>query len=192
MRRSISCIAGIPLLAVPALAGCSGPDRGQEQVAMAAGASQQAGTHPALSTVDSYFLDQAAQQGLMEAEISGIAQERASGAVQTLAADMVRDYTWVNDSLGKLDAAKSVTPPNTLTPSQQQTLSHLATLRGANFDRQYLDQQATAHQHVIELYRNETQQGTDPDLRAFAERVLPRLEQHQAMIEKLGGQPASG
>lgn len=146
----------------------------------------------AATAADTSFIDQAARGGAAEVHAGQMAETSANRAdVRSLARTMVRDHTWINEKLALAAKAMGVSAPTTPDAQQQQMIGQLQGLHGASFDHQYLDQQATAHQAAVALFRTEAEHGTDPTLKALANLVLPRLEAHLSMVEKLGGRPAT-
>ncbi len=149
-------------------------------------------TTPAASNPDSTFVEQAARAGLAEVQEGQLAEKKAHRtAVRSLAKTMVRDHDWINEKLTMIAKMKNIPAPTAPDDAQQQMISALQGARGSAFDRQFLDQQAAMHASAVQLFRTESEQGADPDLKAFAARVLPRLEEHRSMVEKLGGHPAT-
>jgi putative membrane protein len=52
-------------------------------------------------------------------------------------------------------------------------------LLGADFDRAYLKEAgASEHEKAVKLFEHESQRGTGADLRAFAAKLLPGIQEH--------------
>ena len=49
----------------------------------------------------------------------------------------------------------------------------------------YLKNQMSAHESTVKLFQDEAQSGQDPDIKAFASRTLPTLEDHLSSIKGL-------
>jgi putative membrane protein len=64
-------------------------------------------------------------------------------------------------------------------------MEHLASLNGADFDKACGLHAVEAHEKAIKLFRAEAQSGQDPDLKAFAQKTLPTLEDHLRMARQL-------
>jgi putative membrane protein len=52
-------------------------------------------------------------------------------------------------------------------------------------DSDYISSQIKAHQDAIALFQNESQNGQDPQLKAFAQKTLPKLEHHLHALQAL-------
>jgi len=100
---------------------------------------------------------------------------------------MVDDHTPVDAQLTSLATSKGVTPPTTLSDADQAALTKLGTLHGRLFDMTYLRGQVAGHQQMVTILQNEIANGTDADLKAFAQSVLPTVQQHLAMARRLAG-----
>lgn len=56
-------------------------------------------------------------------------------------------------------------------------LRDLAAMQGPDFERAYVAAQRTAHEETVGLVAAYAESGTDPELRAFAEKTLPTLQE---------------
>ena len=70
-------------------------------------------------------------------------------------------------------------------------IEHLQKLNGMQFDSACNKEAVTAHQKAVKLFKQEAQSGQDPDLKAFAEKTLPTLEEHLATAKSLSGNSSS-
>ena len=168
------------------LVGCSATDATATKVQAAA----QAQTTPTLSTTDATFIDQAGRAGIEEVTFSQLARTQGVRAsTRDFASRMVDAHTTVNQELTQLATQKQITPTTGMDTAHQDQYNRLQALHGSAFDRAYLNGQATDHQMVLQLFQNEAANGTDPDVKAFAARIAPQIQQHLTMASKLGGRP---
>ncbi len=176
-------VRGAVLVLLP-LASCTHT----QQTADSAAANAQAQTTPTLSASDSTFIDQAARAGLAEVQAGQLAAHQSPRpAVHQFAEMMVHDHTEINDQLTALARQKQVTPPTAPADDQVAEIQRLQTLHGRVFDRTYLSDQVAGHQQALNLFQTEAQQGTDPDVKAFAARYVPTIQDHLQEAERLGG-----
>ncbi|HEV7372975.1 DUF4142 domain-containing protein [Arenibaculum sp.] len=157
------------------------------QAAAGTGASG-VGTAPtsALTVADQAFLTQAAYGGLAEVALGQLAMQRAASPdVRAFGQRMVEEHSRANAELVVLAEAKGMTPPTAPDEGRQAVVAALAALEGAEFDRQYLQQQLAEHQLAVALYDAEASGGTDPDVRTFASRWTPALRDHAGHIVTL-------
>ena len=143
---------------------------------------------PPLSDQDSAFINAAAAGGLAEVQDGTVAAKQAARpAVRAFGQKMVDDHTPVNQQLMTLATSKGATPPTTLSDADQAMLTKLSAMHGRAFDTAYLRGQVTAHQQMAQILTKETTDGTDADLKAFAQQTLPAVQQHLAMARSLAG-----
>ena len=71
-------------------------------------------------------------------------------------------------------------------------VTSLTTDTGAALDRDYVEGQVEYQKGNAALFRYEIQNGTDPDLKAFAQRTLPKIEDHLQRALKLAKSGLAG
>ena len=157
-------------------------------VALAAAADK--GDKPALTDQD--FVNQATQAGMMEVQLGKLAENHASDdAVKDFAHRMVKDHTAANDTL--MAAAKNVKVAAAPAPDKEAhaAADKLPNLKGADFDKAYMQQMVDDHQKAVSVFEAESKNGTDPALKSFAADTLPMLQDHlkmaQSIYDKLKG-----
>ena len=64
-------------------------------------------------------------------------------------------------------------------------------MQGAAFDREYARMMVKDHEEDVALFRKEAQSGKDADLKAYAQKTLPTLEEHLQMAKQLPGATGS-
>lgn len=140
-----------------------------------------------LVRADRSFLENAAQGGLAEVEGSKLAEQKASSAdVKSFAARMIKDHTMVNEELTKLASSKGYTPPNEPSVAQRTELKGLSALDGERFDKMYSSRiGVAAHEKTVKLFQEAAKNAKDPDIKAFAAKHVPDLEQHLQMARDL-------
>lgn len=140
-----------------------------------------------VARADAAFMKQAAQNGHAEVEGSKLALTKASNEkVKAFAQQMIDDHTKANDELMELARKKGVELP--AEPSLMQKGKHklLEHSDGADFDRRYVESLGVkAHEDTIKLFRKGAQEAKDADVKAFAEKTLPKLEHHLEMAREL-------
>ena len=146
------------------------PDRGEE-----------------LAKEDQKFLEDAAQSGHAEIEGSRMALEsEASPAVRQFAQKMIEDHTKANQELLDIANRKGFTLPDEPSVAQRAELLALKALSGGPFDTMYAARiGVNAHENAVELFEKATQEVKDPDIRAYAEKTLPKLREHLEMARQL-------
>ena len=164
------------------VAGCAQTQKAADTTVAAA----QAQLSPTLSTSDAAFMTTAARGGLAEVEMGRLAQRNGrSAAVKRFGQQMVSHHGQSNQEMVALAQQKQLTPPSTMGAEQQRIYDDLAKLRGSAFDRAYAQAMVRDHQEDLRAYQTEAQNGTDPDVKAFAARHVPLLQDHLRMAQQL-------
>jgi putative membrane protein len=138
---------------------------------------------------DSGFMTKAAQGGIAEVEMGRLALQHGSNEkVKQFGQRMVDDHTNANDQLKQLASQKGVTLPSEVNAKQKSTINKLSQLSGPEFDRVYMADMVKDHQEDVAEFQHEANSGNDPDVKAFAGKVLPTLQDHLRMAEDARGQ----
>lgn len=140
----------------------------------------------ALARQDRRFVDKATADGMAEVELGKLAQtQAASDEVKRFGEHMVQDHSRAGDELGTLATGKGVKPPAELPREHRRHYDRLAKLNGAEFDRAYMRMMVDDHRKAVSLFESQSRSGHDADLRAFASRTLPTLQQHLQAAQAL-------
>lgn len=179
---SMKLLGSASVAALVVLAGCEATDKAATDVKSAA----QAQTTPTLSTTDATFINNVGQAGAEEVKFGQLAETQSHSArVKQFAARMVSDHTAANQKLAALAQAKGITPTTTPDTAHDQMYTQLQGEHGRTFDRDYIAGQIKDHQMVADAMQNEIQNGTDPEVKQFAQETLPVIEQHLQMAQAL-------
>lgn len=148
--------------------------------------STPAGATSSLNAIDRQFIVKAAQSDMTEIKTSQLALKRSQNAqVRQYAQMMIQQHTQSSNKLKPIAAQKGVTLPKDLGAENQALLNQLTRLSGARFDQAYMSGQAKAHAKTQALYQKELKQGQEPNVRAFANEVLPIVTAHLDMARNM-------
>ena len=198
MKRAIVCAV---LLAVSVGWWLTGAAVGQ---AMKAGDKDQQflhhplpGTSPVFRSVkasdkDQQFLQHAARDGLAEVQLGQMAAERATNPeVQRFGQRMASDHTKANQELMALAQSKNLSVPKEIDKKHQKTAEALTKKQSTSFDREYTRDMVKDHEKAVQLFTTEANEGRDADIKAFASKTLPTLQEHLQMARQLTQQQGS-
>ena len=150
------------------------------------GASAPAAKRADIARADRKFIEDAAMSGMAEVEMGKIAQQKASDAkVKDFAQRMVTDHTKANQELMSLASSKGVQPPAALDRSHRNDAEKMGKKSGADFDREYMARQVTDHRKSVGDFKKTADSSKDPELKAWAAKTLPTLEEHHKMAQTL-------
>lgn len=134
---------------------------------------------------DAEFVTKAASGGLFEVESSKLAKDAGSSAeVKKFAERMVTDHEKANAELKEAAKKANLDMPAKMTDDHQKLLDKVKAAKGAEFDKAYMAAQVTAHDEAVALFTNAAKNVKDPGLKAFAEKTLPVIKEHQDHAKK--------
>lgn len=133
---------------------------------------------------DTTFVTKAAEGGMAEVQLGKLAVEKASSdEVKKFGQRMVDDHGKANDELKSLAQQKNITIPSDLDAKDKALRDRLSKLSGAAFDRAYMHAMLTDHRKDVNEFRMESKAGKDADVKAFAGKTLPTLEEHLKLAQ---------
>jgi putative membrane protein len=139
-----------------------------------------------LSEDDYEFVTKATQGGLTEVQLGQLAVEKATDqAIKDFGQKMVTDHGKANEELKALASSKNATPPVKFSRKEDSTIADLQKASGKDFDLAYAKAMLKDHKKDVKEFRDAAKDLKDPDLKAFAEKTLPVLEEHLRMAEQL-------
>ena len=117
--------------------------------------------------------------GLAELEYGRLASQNASSPdVKRFAQRIVDDHSKAGDELKAIASRKDVALATKLDDQHRGMQEKLAKLKGAAFDRAYMAHMVTTHLKAVALFQEEAKAGQDPDVKAWAVKTLPILQEH--------------
>ena len=141
-----------------------------------------------MSSADRDFIMEAAMGGMMEVELGRVAsQQGSSDAVKQFGQRMVDDHSKANEELMSLASSKGITLPTTMDEKHHKDMMKLQAMTGADFDRAYSKMMLSDHKKDVSAFEKQSTKGADPDLKAFASKTLPTLQEHLQMAGALPG-----
>lgn len=145
------------------------------------------------------FVKNAMLSDLYAVRAGEIAMKRGkSRAVVAIADKLIADHTlstqFLFAALGRSDweDEPEIEAPEELDGRRRAMIDNLEAAPDADFDRTYLDQQAAAHEEARTLFSRYVSDGEDPNLRSYANSVLPGLDAHyRAILSARASDPRS-
>lgn len=138
-----------------------------------------------VNAADRAFVKAAATGSLAEVELGNLAKEKAtSGDVKQFADRMVTDHGKANDELKQWAQQKNVTLPAELDVRHKAMRDRLSKLSGETFDKAYMRDMVTDHEKDVGAFKKESLSAHDADLKAWAGKTVPTLEDHLKMAHE--------
>lgn len=133
---------------------------------------------------DQDFLKKAAEINLTEIELGKVAERLSTDPnVKKLGSHLIKDHSEAKQKLDRLAASKGVSLPNEIPFMDRHSLSSLEKQQGDKFNKEFLSFNIKGHEKAIDLFRKEASRTQDPDIKAWAEKMLPNLKNHLAMAQ---------
>ena len=138
-----------------------------------------------VSKDDAAFVVNTANAGMTEVQLGQLAEQKGMAKdVKDFGAMMEKDHTAAGDKLKALAASKNITLPAAISPESQTEMEDLQKKEGKDFDKAYIDKMVDGHKKVISMFENEVKNGSDADIKAFADATLHTLRGHLQEAEK--------
>lgn len=139
-----------------------------------------------MSSQDRNFLMDAAMGGMLEVELGKLAVQKAtSDAVKQFGQRMVDDHSKANQELMTLASGKGITLPTEMGEKHRGEMTKLQNMSGAQFDREYIKMMVNSHDKKASAFEKQSTRGADPDLKAFAAKTIPTIQEHLQMAKSL-------
>jgi putative membrane protein len=143
---------------------------------------------PDLPIGESHFIKVLANENQQEVETAKIALQRSHNEqVRQYAQQEIDDHTNAQDQLRQLAQSKGAELPKVLGNMEQGMVNDLSAQSDSMFDKKYIDGEVTSHQDAINNTNAEAMNGGDVDVKAFAQKTLPTLQQHLVRAKQLQG-----
>lgn len=129
-----------------------------------------------LSSEDKSFMMNAAKGGMMEVEMGKMAAQNGQNAdVKKFGNRMVTDHSKANNELMALAKEEGVSLPGAKAPGKWKS------------DKAYMDDMVKDHEKDLAEFQNEAKNGTDPDLKKFADKTSKVISKHLEMAKETQG-----
>ena len=136
------------------------------------------------------WMEKAARAGVYEVQAGQLAAGKATNPkVREFAEKMVAEHSKANDELKAIAGNKGITLPDAPDAKHKKQLGTLQKLTaGSRFDEEYVTRSGVIdHQDAVRLFKKGTKDVRDADIKAFAQKTLPTVEEHLSMAKKLNG-----
>jgi putative membrane protein len=132
------------------------------------------------------FAKTAAQGGMTEVALGRLAMEHAASPdVKQFGQQMVADHSKAGAELTQLAARKGMQLPTEMSDKQKSLMDKLSKLSGADFDKEYVGAMVDDHEEDAKEFQEQSEKGSDGDVKAFAAKTLPVIQHHLQMIKDI-------
>jgi putative membrane protein len=131
------------------------------------------------------FVKEAAEGGMAEVQLGQLAAKNGQDPeVKKFGQMMVTDHGKANAELKTLAGKKNYTMPTDI-GSHKSTLDKLQGLKGADFDKAYVNEMVSDHEKDLKAFQQQGQNGTDPELKEFAAKTATVIQKHLDAIKAI-------
>jgi len=131
-------------------------------------------------------MEKAAQGSMSEVQLGQLAAQKASSdQVKKFGQRMVSDHSKAADDLKTIAASKDVTLPSEVPAAEKKEYERLSKLSGEQFDQEYVKHMVSDHQKDVSEFQSATRSASDPDVKAFAQKTLPVIQDHLQQVTSL-------
>jgi len=129
-----------------------------------------------LSEKDKTFMKKAAKGGTMEVAMGQVAEQKGqSEDVKSFGKRMVTDHSKANDELKSIASKKGVQ-----LPSKEHNAKWTS-------DKAYMDMMVKDHEKDLAEFKEEASDGSDPDLKKFADDTAKMVQEHLDLAKETQG-----
>jgi putative membrane protein len=151
---------------------------------------------PDATPAEQDFMMKAAQMHLAEIDMARIAMQKSQNPDVRDFANMIQsDHTEALEDLTDMMRDKGMSRANVLGPDAKTDIEKMTALSGPEMDREFVNTMVADHQKALEMFRDHANIAQSPDVRKYAEDLIPKLEMHLEKAQKLqsklfgGGRP---
>ena len=145
-----------------------------------------------IASEDAQFMKEAAQSGMAEVKMGELGQSNGeSQQVKAFSQRIVTDHTKANEELKQLAAKKGVPLPDEMSEQHKTMIQHLSSLKGREFDGAFKQHAVENHQKSVEKFKTASEKAKDAELKTFASKTLPVLQQHLELAKQLNATPTA-
>lgn len=192
-------LALIAALALPLAAWADTPKTGTNDTTSATDKSKTAGKEK-MSDTDLQDMAMIHHVNQMEIEMGKLAQTKSTTAgIKDYGKMLVKDHTTADKDLMALAKKNGVTIPavkpmddaeKTEMKDEKDKAAHLKTLKGADFDKEFLSMMVEGHEKVLAKVDTMMSSVQNPELQTYLKDLKPVLQKHEDQARELQkGQP---
>ncbi len=139
-----------------------------------------------LSKTDKAFLTMAADTNMIQAHLGQMAQNDASSAdVKDYGQKLAQNHTTAYQELAELASKTGVTIPKGIDVRRERSVQELKGVKGTLFDRRFVSAEVRENERILAEFRREAEHGQNADVKAYASKMVPIMEDDLHTAERL-------
>ena len=145
------------------------------------------GTKIEINEKDAKAIENTYAEGLLEMRLADTAKAHATfNETKKLAMAISDLHSDLNAQLVNLAGRRSVVLPGDILPEQLQLLNKMSAIKGASFDKTYIDTTVARHKANVALYKEYIKNCVDSELVACFKTVVPLFQKHLSLANVSG------
>jgi putative membrane protein len=137
------------------------------------------------SKSDASFMKDAANDSLAEIELGKVVPQKSQNAdVKAFSQRMVDDHTKANEELKPIAEKLGVALPTAPEGKHAKMVKDLSK-KDKRFDHEYAEAMVKDHEKAVKLFEKTSKKGDSEEVRQFAAKTLPTLQEHLKMARDL-------
>lgn len=131
------------------------------------------------------FVSAASAAGMAEIDTAKLALTKSQSAdIRTFAQRIIDDHTRAGEALKAIAQRQKLVLSDS--PGMvDQAKAKVLDVRDESFDAAYANNQVGAHEEAVKLFTDAANNSSDTEIKAFAQKTLPVLQQHLEMAQEL-------
>ena len=139
-----------------------------------------------LASSERKFIEEAAVGGMAEVEMGKIAQQKGQNQqVKDFGQRMAQDHGKANEELKSLASSKGMQLPADTDKKHKKHADELQKKSADKFDHEYAEMMVKDHKKDVKEFEKQAKNAKDADVRAFAAKTLPTLQEHLKMAQAM-------
>ena len=99
---------------------------------------------------------------------------------------MVDDHGKANEQLKKIAKAAGISVPEKMNDKNQKEYDPFKAYKGENFDQDYIKTMIKDHEEDVKEFTRASKEAKNADVKDFAAKTLPTIQEHLEVAKKLG------
>ena len=132
-----------------------------------------------LSEPDFNFVKETLSNGMSQIDVGNLAKQKGiTQVVRDFGDRMVNEHKKANEQLRDIASKKGATLLSDVSYGESSTAERLKKLSGPEFDKAYSSAIVSRHREDLKDLKTAVPTLKDPDLKAFAQQMIPALDEH--------------
>ncbi|AWM34079.1 DUF4142 domain-containing protein [Hymenobacter nivis] len=139
---------------------------------------------PMAPVTDSEFITKVDEGGHNEMGLSKVVlMKNPSPTAKAYADKMIADHTKAGAELAPIAKAHGVKLMGMMDAEHQTIREAMLKMSGPDLEKKYMDQMVADHDKTVALFQSEITNGKEADVKGFATKTLPTIQQHDSMAK---------